>query len=204
MLTDDDLTRELGDAFRAATAEMTYTGRTRPRRRMVVALPAVAGVVVLAAVTAGALDGSSATHQHARTAAAGAGFIHPAPVRPATTSGSPASNPVLVTKTMKLDGFTISFQRAAGDPDPVFAETGLKGLPTGVRRVPATRPGFREWIGKDPKTGDNALYVKAPNRSGRQLFALLSPTWSQQRLIKLFEAPSPVPAVSADSGRSGS
>jgi hypothetical protein len=143
MLTDDDLTRELGEAFKAATADLTYTGRTQPSRRVMVVLPATAAVAVVASLA----------------------------------------------------------QRAAGAPAPLFAEVGFRSVPANARRVSVTRPRFHAWVGKDPKTGDNALYVKVPTRDGGQLFALLSPTWSQQRLIKVFENPQPrpVPAVSAGS-----
>ena len=50
MLTDDDLTRELGAAFRAQTNDLTYSGRRRPRRTAVVAVPVVAVGIALGAV----------------------------------------------------------------------------------------------------------------------------------------------------------
>lgn len=69
-------------------------------------------------------------------------------------------------------------------------------LPHGVREVPLTGTAARAWVGKDPKSGDNALYLKAPARNHGRLFVLLSPTWTQTQLVRLVEHPSAVPLVS--------
>jgi hypothetical protein len=201
VLTDDDLTRELGAAFRAATADLSYTGRTRPPRRACVALPATAAAVAVAAVAAGAIGTAGHSWPAAGPAGPGPATAGPAPAGPATAH-SPAAKRPLVTEAFSLAGFRITYQRTAGQPNPVIAGRVAGGLPAGVRPVHLTGTRARAWAGRDPRTGDNALYIKAPARSGGRLFVLLSATWSQKRLIGLVAHPRAVPLVSP--GRSGS
>jgi hypothetical protein len=195
-LTDDDLTRELGEAFRTATTDLTYRGRTRPPRRVPVALPVAAVAATMAVVAVGAVHATDNHHPvGARTA------IAPANRRPTGVHPSVARTHRLVTKTLTLAGFTITFQHAAGAPDPVFAELDVASLPAGASPVALSGTEAKAWVGTDPQTGDNAVYVKVPTRNGGRLFAVLSATWSQDQLVDLLKAPNPtpVPAVSATS-----
>lgn len=191
MLTDDDLTRELGDAFRAATDDLRYAGRTRPPRPITAVLPAAVAASTLGAVAIGGVYVAD------RAAPAGA----PKAVAPIITSARPTApavaKPTRVTRTLKLAGFSVTFRSAAGAPDPVFAEPVHGGLPAGVTAVPLSGTAAQAWTGTDPSTGDNALYVKVPTASGSRLFVLLSATWSEQQLIELFRSPQPtaVPEV---------
>jgi hypothetical protein len=203
MLTDDDLTRELGAAFRSETEHMTYQGRTRPPRRMTAALPAVGVAAVLAG---GAVAGVDASDHHRATTSSALG---PTAVRPTTSSATnvrPAAGkkPRLVTRTMTLAGFTLSFQSAAGGPDPVIAKVDFGGLPAGVQPVTLTGTGVQAWTGTDPTNGDNALYMKVAINGGTRLFALESATWTDQQLIDLVESsePSAVPEVSGSGSAS--
>jgi hypothetical protein len=97
--------------------------------------------------------------------------------------------------TLTLAGFTITYQHTAGQPDPVIAERVAGGLPAGVREIHLAGTKSRGWAGQDPRSGDNALYIKVPARHGGRLFVLLSATWSQRRLIGLVEHPRAVPLV---------
>jgi hypothetical protein len=205
VLTDDDLTRELGAAFRAATADLSYTGRTRPPRRAAVALPATAAAVAVTAVAAGVIGGVIGMAVRPATAPAESGptTAGPATAGPATAH-SPAAKPSLVTETVTLAGFRITYQRTAGRPSPVIAELVVGGLPPGAREVHLTGTRTRAWAGRDPRSGDNALYLRAPARTGGRLFVLLSATWSQKRLIGLVAHPRAVPLVSpSHSGSQG-
>ena len=94
MLTDDELTHELGAAFRAGTSDLTYAGRRRPRRVAAATLPAAAVVVALAAVAVG-------------VAASG---TNPAPAAgPGTPSAVvPTRSAALVTDTIDLAGYTLT------------------------------------------------------------------------------------------------
>ena len=156
MLTDDDLTRELNAAFRRATADLTYTGRTRPPRRVGAALSiaAVAAVAFVAVTTAD----------------------HPVPtVSPSAvgqTNADPRTRtaPVLVTETVNFAGMTIRYQHAADAPVPIRAEVVGGGLPAGVREVTLAGTDSRVWVGTDPSSGDNALYVKPANSTDGRLF----------------------------------
>jgi hypothetical protein len=175
MLTDDDLTRELRAAFRGATADLNYTGRTRPPRAMSVVLPTVATAATLAAVAVGV----GATGGHHPPAARSVVGPVVAPSAGTTTK--------LVTKTIKLAGFTLTYQSAAGAPSPLYWKVGFGKIPAEAREVHVTGTKARVWAGKDPSTGHNALYVKTPTRDGGTLFALYSPTWSEHQLIALFK-----------------
>lgn len=191
MLTDDDLTRELRAAFHGATADLRYTGRTRPPRSMTVIVPAATVAVTLVAVGVG-IGTTDGHHRTDRRSAVG-----PA-VKP-----SPSHKPVLVTKTMRLAGYALTYQTTAGAPPPVYAVLDVARLPDDVREVPVSGADAQVWVGKDPSNGNNALYVKAPTRDDGNLFGLESAVWTQDQLVDLFKHGSQVavPAVSAsDSG----
>jgi hypothetical protein len=177
MLTDDDLTTELERAFRAETANLTYGGRRRPRRTATLVLPLAAASLALATVAL------NAHHD---------GGEPPTAATPAAPSASQAPTPPrLVEGRIKLAGYTLSYQRRAGAPDPLHAQMRLGGLPRGVRPVPLSGTEAKAWVGKDPRSGDNALYVKAPTRNDGKLFVLLSSQWSQDQLVNLFRSGSP-------------
>ena len=184
MLTDDDLTAELEAAFRSTTTGLTYTGRRRPRRTTVVVMPLAAAASI--AVAAVAIGVNLPDDQAPSIASRGA----------TQPSARASAMPKLVTDSIKLAGFTISYRHQQGQPAPLHAVMRAT-LPEGVTEVPLTGTEARAWIGKDPKTGDNALYVKAPTRNDNRLFALLSSQWSQEQLIDLFKhgSPTTVPMV---------
>lgn len=190
MLTDDDLTNELRAAFRSATADLRYTGRTRPARTLTVALPAALTAAGLAAVAIGVAATDGHQPPAARTVVGRA--VHPS--GPTTTR--------LITKTIKLAGFTVTYETRAGDPAPVYAVVGLHHLPRGLREVHLTGTKARALVGKDPRNGRNAVYVKAPTRNGGNLFALESSQWTQHQLVHLLKHGSDVavPAVSHHHG----
>jgi hypothetical protein len=93
-----------------------------------------------------------------------------------------------VAEPMTLAAFSARFERAARKEGkfPIFAAVVKGGLPSGVREIATPQTSARAWIGKDPKSGDNALYVKAPTRNGGLLFALYSPAWTKHQLVYLF------------------
>ncbi|HEX4190370.1 MAG TPA: hypothetical protein VHZ06_05190 [Marmoricola sp.] len=187
MLTDEELTGELGAAFRAGTHDLTYQGRRRPRRTAVVAVPAAAvglaltAVAITAAVNAG--SGSTPTGTVAGASAA-------------PSSVAPAVRPRLVTEKISLAGYTLHYTAKAGSPAPVYATTEPGPVPDGFTPVSATN-GAKAWIGKDPATGDNALFVQISDRNGGNLFALHSAVWTQQQLVDMFHngTPATVPMV---------
>jgi hypothetical protein len=157
---------------------------------------------IAAAVFGAAAIGAGYTLDHSHSAATPKAATHsPTKVRPSATRAHKSRR---VTRRLTLAGFTLTFDSAAGAPDPVFAQTVTGGLPSGVTPVPLSGTAAQAWAGKDPATGDNALYVKVPTTDGPRLFVLLSATWSEQQLIELFKSPQPsaVPEVSGDGGGS--
>jgi hypothetical protein len=195
MLTDDDLTRSLGSAFHDATEGLTYTGRTRPPRQVLsTVLPAVAAGAVLTAAAVAAVETS-----HPSTPSVGAS-VRPTPHHPSPTAARHPAKKTLVTRKVRLAGFTITYQAAAGSPIQLYAEVGFSSVPASATPVTTTNPNAKTWIGTQPKTGDNALYIQFTDADSGQLYALVSPTWTQQQLIKAFESPMAVPEVAAGSG----
>lgn len=91
----------------------------------------------------------------------------------------------MVNTTISLDGFTLHYQKRAGSPAPLRAELAVQGLPSGSRPVPLSGTTAKAWVGTDPASGDNALYVRSPARNGGRLFALLSSSWTKEQLIAL-------------------
>lgn len=189
MLTDDDLTRELRETFRTATSHVHYTGRTRPRSPMAVVAPTATVAVTLVAVGIGV--GATGGHHSDSRRSGSTGAVTP----------SPHHQPQVVTKTMKLAGYTLRYQTTAGAQPPVYAVLDVAALPDSVREVPVTGTDAQAWVGTDPGTGNNALYLKAPTRNGGRLFGLESAVWTQDQLVDLFKNGTTVavPAVSASS-----
>lgn len=189
MLTDEDLTRELGEAFRSATSELSYNGRTRPPRGIAVPVTAVAAASVAVALVGFNLADSS--HSAGTPTASG---------RIAPSVSTPASPTKTVTDTLQLAGLTLRIEHAAGTPNPVLASLYNSDLPSDAQPVTVDESNVQAWSGTDPATGDNAIFVKAldkDNIDNAKYFELLSSTWTTQQLIDLFEGPpSPVPLLS--------
>ncbi|CAI9400623.1 hypothetical protein [Nocardioides sp. T2.26MG-1] len=178
MLTDDDLTRQLGAAFRGATDDLEYAGRVPTPRRpaYVLALPAAATVATAAALVV-----------------AGAGTPHDTPHPPAAVT-SPSTSPStrVVTDRVEVAGFTFSYRHVAGDArvDDLYGVMHPGAVPEDARPIEAPE-GVHAWVGTYAATGDNALFVEAPTRNGGDLFAIASPTWTPDELVDLFHNGSP-------------
>lgn len=184
MLTDDDLTRQLSDAFRDDAGEMTYDREApRPRSRPawarpgLVALPAV-GALAAAVLVAGALDRPTAP---------------PAPVPSAAPSGTPsASAPdspagaATVTEEIVLAGMTFTYERGADDPvvDDDFLRVYDPGqLPAWAQPVELeSGASAKVWVGQDPATGSVSMFVESPERWGGTLTGLASPTITVEQM----------------------
>lgn len=186
MLTDDDLTRQLEDAFRASATDLAYAGRVPIARRS----PSAGWLALPAIATAATLVVTGSTHDGSAPAAPEAGGA------PSTSAG-----PHLVAETITVAGYTFSYRHAAGDSGPaddLYAALDVAAVPDGATPVDGAPSGVQAWVGTDPESGDHALYVKAPTRNGGRLFAVLSPTWTEGQLSQLFlhGDPRPVPAAS--------
>lgn len=182
MLTDDDLTRELGGAFRAETDDLRYAGRVpTPRTGPGLAVPL--GTTAVAAAVLGAVW--AATPADA-----------PAPPPTAVPHGRPA--PRIVTDTIEVAGYSFTYRHAVGDElaDDLYGVMNPGAVPDDATPIAAPE-GVRAWVGTDPGSGDTALWVEAPTRNEGKLFALMSPTWSAAELTDLFHngRPQTVPAI---------
>lgn len=184
MLTDDDLTRELGGAFRAETDGLRYAGRVpTPRTGPGLAVP-LATTAVAAAVLGAVMVGAPADA--------------PAPPSAAPTGTPTPPAPRLVTDTIEVAGYSFTYRHAAGEPraDDLYALMDPGEVPAGAELIEAPE-GVRAWVGTEPTSGDHAVWVEAPTRNGGRLFAVLSPTWSLEEMTDLFYngEPRTVPAV---------
>ncbi|KQW47079.1 hypothetical protein ASC77_18015 [Nocardioides sp. Root1257] len=180
-MTDDDLTRQLGGAFRDATDDLEYAGRV-PTPRSAVATVGVPLASTAAVVAALAVVWASAPGTDDPT--------------PPTTAGPSAVAPPIVTRTIEVAGFSFSY-RGEARADDLYARMSPGAVPEDAQPIDAP-DGVQAWVGTDPQSGDHALYVDAPTRNGGKLFALLSPTWTAEQLTDLFlhGQPRTVPAVS--------
>lgn len=177
MLTDDQLTTQLRDAFHDATDDLRYAGRVpRPRSPLAVAAPVAASVAVVA--TLAGVWATSGSDEPVRT--------------PQAHQGQPAK-PHLVTSKIQVAGFAFS---GTGPADDLYAMLQPHGLPDDATPIDAPA-GVKAWVGTDAASGDHGVWVEAPTRNDGGLFAVLSPTWTIQQLTDLFYGePRPVPAVS--------
>ena len=181
MLTDDDLTRQLGSAFRDATDDLTYAGRVPTPRRpaLLVAVPAAATVAAAATLVVAATGSPSGDAPVSRAT----------PTHHATSGADASASGTVVTDEIEVAGFTLRYQRTAGEPDPIRLVDGLE-VPADARSVSAEPPA-QAWVGTDPSTGDAALWLKAPTRNEGRLFALVSSVWTQDQLVDLLHNGSP-------------
>jgi hypothetical protein len=167
MLTDDELTRELGAAFHSATDDLTYTGRRRPPvSTAVVALPVAVAAIAIAAA--------------ALTATAGP----PVTGTPTAHDGGAVASPTMINDSINLAGLTLRYERPAGLPDPLRVDDEVDRVPddaTPVQLLEGARA--KAWVGVDPDSGDNALYFRSPARNGGETFAVLSSSWTQEQLV---------------------
>ncbi|GAW48755.1 MULTISPECIES: hypothetical protein [unclassified Nocardioides] len=191
MLTDDDLTRQLGSAFREEAGDLEYAGRVPTLRRTgAVALP-----IAATAAVAGVLVAVAATNADDPV---GPGTTIAGPSSGTGTSPGAAATPRLVTDTIEIAGYTYTYQHAVGEQlaDDLYAVMNPGEVPADARPLDAPAPA-RAWVGTDPTSGDTALWVEAPTRNGGHLFALLSPTWTTDQLADLFHhgEPRQVPAI---------
>jgi hypothetical protein len=148
MLTDDQLTHELADAFRATTDGMAYDGRVPrgPRTPMYVApIVAVAGAAALAVVATSG-GGAKPAVVHAGTGAP-------------PTAMKPSSRVELVTREIRLAGYTMSYTEPSAD-HPMVA-TVITSVPASAGSVQGDDPTTQYWIGVDPSTGWETGYVVA-------------------------------------------
>lgn len=190
MLTDDDLGRQLSGAFHHASDDLTYAGRVPAPRSTIttIGVPLATSAAVVAALAV-VWAASPDTDDPAPPIAGGPSVSStPSPTAPA---------PRLVTEKIEVAGFTFSYRHAAGDSlvDDLYGDMHVT-VPADAKPVDAPE-GVKAWVGVDPDSGDHAIYVDAPTRNGGQVFALLSPTWTEDQLVDLFHngRPRPVPAV---------
>ena len=187
MLTDDDLSRQLSGAFRAAAHDLTYAGRVPAPRSPIttIGVPLASSAAVVAAL---AVVWASSPDTEVGTPPGADG---------PTTAATRPSAPKVVTEKVEVAGFTFSYRHAAGDSraDDLYGDMHVT-VPDDATPIEAPE-GVKAWVGVDPDSGDHAIYVDAPTRNGGQVFALLSPTWTEDQLVDLFRngRPRPVPAV---------
>ena len=151
MFTDEQITRSLGDAFRAATADLTYDRPAPAPPR--VSLATAPRLLVGAAGVGAVIVAATAVSTHVATQGHRTG--------PTATTVSPKTGKG-VTRTFMLAGYTMTYHQAAGaqqlhgefvaavpsDAEPVDAPVAvLDGVP------------ITEYVGVDPTTGYNAAYL---------------------------------------------
>ena len=193
MLTDDDLTRQLGAAYREDAADLTYDRATpRARTRPVWARPGLIALPAAAAVAAAVVvSGSFETPAGPGAAVPSAGS---APTSGPGSSGAPSSAPVsagdgTVTEELHLAGMTFTYERGAGDPvldDQFLREYDPGQLPAWAQPVELEQgASAKVWVGQDPATGTVSMFVQSPERWEGRLVGLASPTTTVEQMTAL-------------------
>jgi hypothetical protein len=189
VLTDDDLTRQLGAAFEDATRDTTYDGavpRVRTRPAWVapgwVALPA-AGAVAAAVLVMGSTGDT--TSPSTPEAAPGTTTSAPSATGASPTSGGEDT----VTETFELAGMTFTYERGADETsiDDQFLRVYDPGQLPGWAQPVELEQGAsaKVWVGQDPSTGDVSMFVQSPERWDGALVGLASPTTSVEQMTRL-------------------
>jgi hypothetical protein len=196
VLTDDQLTDDLTAAFRAATSDLTYAGRVpTPRPSALTALPVLAAAAALVVVPAvvGQRDDQAGAPSATGSPSAGATASPSSSVAPA-----PRGPAELVTETVRLAGYRLSYTRPAGAGQGRLHAVGGVALPDDAVEVPGGGPvpGSSAWTGLDAETGDAALFVSLTGDPG-ELFELTGPGWTPEQLVDVNRSPEPstVPLV---------
>lgn len=188
MLTDEDLTRQLADAFRGEASELSYDRaaprpRTRPAwaRPGLVALPAV-GAVAAAVLVVGSIDDPTPPATRDVTTAA-------------PTTGTPTGTPTAGgtdsadtgAEEIELAGMTFTVQRQDGDTAMgLLAEFPLDELPAWAEAVELeSGASAKVWVGIDPGSGRATMVVESPARWGGRLTGLASPDLSLEQMTEV-------------------
>jgi hypothetical protein len=193
MLTDEDLIRELEAGFRQESAGLQYAGRVPTPRRAVVpwtAVPiaaATAAVIVLPQLGSG--SGRTAT---------------PAPPRATQTviprveatfgadPGTPGTKDhlKLVTASFEFAGRTFQYRKPADEPQRyVICRLGGVELPADATPVSDPYDIEKAWSGRDPKTGDPAVWVQDSRYFHSQYVEMSSPSFTEQELVTMLQTP---------------
>lgn len=187
MLTDEDLTRQLADAFRGEASELTYDrAAPRPRSRPawarpgLVALPAV-GAVAAAVLVFGSIDDPVPPATPDATTAAPAADA----TRGGETGGPGATDPS--TEEIELAGMTFTVRRQAADTTMgLLAQYPLDELPAWAEPVELeSGASAKVWVGVDPATGRASMIVESPVRWGGALTGLASPDLSLEQMTEV-------------------
>jgi hypothetical protein len=175
MLTDEDLTDQVGAAFRACTRDLEYGGPVPRLRHTGVTLvaPAAAMLAATLVVVPNALSREPDPHPTAGPPGA------PGSQSSATPTGR------LITAHLSIGRYRLTYARVAGEPDPLFFVS-PEALPDDA--VPVDGLPDQAWVGTDPATSANAVFFTMPWHDwpgGERLLALESSTWSQEQLVNL-------------------
>lgn len=170
MLTDDDLSRQLGGAFESSSQDLKYTGRVPQTRQLpstaLITVPAVATIATLVAVGASrnAEDpaGPSASQSES-----------PSVSLPSSSGGE------TVTDEITVAGF--KFVAPEGDYEDDLTEV-LDPAPPPADAEALDNGYAKAWVGKDPKTGNSMAWIQSPIRYDGKLIAVTSPTWTVEEM----------------------
>jgi hypothetical protein len=192
MFTDEQFTRSLGEAFRTATADLSYDrpAPAPPRVSLATTPRLLAGAAGVAAVIVAAT--TLPTHvatQGDRTGSAATA------VRPKAGKA--------VTMTFTLAGYTMTYHQAAG-AEQLYGRF-VAAVPSGAEPVAAPVAALdgatvAEYVGVDPTTGYNAAYVVFDN--GR-ILEITSSDATQDELVALLMSAQPTPGSIPVAGETG-
>jgi hypothetical protein len=173
MLTDDELTTRLRDAFHESAPDLRYGGRVPHVRRT----GGLAAASVLAAATAVALAPAALEREQAAPP-------HTVP-SPARTTAPQHS----VVRTLRLGALRFAYASTNGSGDLLYLVVGSgHGVPPDAEKADIDAAGHAEvWFAHDPADGEPQVYVRPQGSS--LVYGILAPGWTREQLTFMLQHP---------------
>lgn len=189
-MNDSRLTDDLSVAFRDATKNMTYGGKMpSPRPGMRVTVPALLSIPALVAgVGVAALVAPLGTSQVAGPPSGATSLASP--------SQAKASEITTIVRTFNLAGYELTVSQQS-DRARLYGQF-VSAVPSDATEVSASVFSGTAFIGVDPATGYNAVFVTDPDDN--KVWELTSSDITADELKTIINADSiePVPVVEGD------
>lgn len=183
-MNDNHLIDDLGATFRKATRDIVYTGPVpSPRSSLRTVLPVALSVPLVATGVSLAVLSSGPVTQPTDIPPSAA------PGSPSDSAAQPEADPV--RKTFKLAGQRLTITQNPGRA-PMYG-TYASSVPIDATEVRATVFEGQAYLGTDPATGQNAVFVTAPGSS--TVWVLTSADVTREELEQIINAETiqPVP-----------
>jgi len=191
MLTDDEMIRELEAGFHDESQGLTYAGRVPSPRRAVLpwtAIPVAAAAVIVLPQLGGA-GTTTATPTPPAAVQTVTERVHGS-FGPGASATATNGHVRLVTTSFEFAGRTFHVQRPANQPQR-YVVCRIDAAAPPADATPVSHPFDIEqaWSGRDPKTGDAAVWIQDSRFFHGQYVEMSSPNFTEQELVTMLQTP---------------